>query len=163
MGAAETIRLKTVEKGGGLSTRKHRDWFGENDAEIQKLLQAKCSCHTKLLPRLDDHATTTAYEVACINVQSRLREIQNKWWLDLAEKTQLYANIGNSKSFYEGLRAVYGPTYQVQATLRSSDGSALLTDRVSILHHWTEHKPVSSETDTQSRSLPLRSLSRMSS
>lgn len=97
------------------------------------------SCHIKLLSMPDDHATKTAYRIACSNVQSRLREIQNKWWFDVAEKTYFYADIGNSKAFYETLRAIYGPTYQFQAPLRSSDGFRLLTDRVSILHYRTEY------------------------
>ena len=61
----KTILQKAAEKVGGLSTRKHKDWFDENDAEIQKLLQAKRSCHTKFFSRPDDHATKTAYRTAC--------------------------------------------------------------------------------------------------
>lgn len=41
----------------------------------------------KLLSMPDDHTTKTAYRIACSNVQSRLREIQDKWWFDVAEKT----------------------------------------------------------------------------
>ena len=41
MVAAENILQGFAEKVGGPSTRKHRDWFNEIDAEIQKLLQAK--------------------------------------------------------------------------------------------------------------------------
>ena len=71
--AAETILQETAEKVGGLSTRKYRDCTDENYAEIQKLLQVKRSCHTKLLSRPDDHATERAYKIAYSNANSRLR------------------------------------------------------------------------------------------
>lgn len=45
----KTIFQVTAEKEGGLSTRNYRKWFDENDTEIQKLFQAKRSCHIALL------------------------------------------------------------------------------------------------------------------
>ena len=39
----------------------------------------------------------------------------------------------------EALKAVYGPSHQIQASLRSSDGSTLLTDKKDSLHRWSEH------------------------
>ncbi|KAK4326942.1 hypothetical protein Pmani_002546 [Petrolisthes manimaculis] len=57
----------------------------------------------------------------------------------MAEETQHYADTGNTRAFYEALRAVYGPTYQVQAPLHFSDGNNLLTDKEYILRRWAEH------------------------
>ena len=37
------------------------------------------------------------------------------------------------------LKAVYRPAHKIQAPLRSSDGSTLLTDQNAILQHWSEH------------------------
>ena len=42
-------------------------------------------------------------------------------------------------TFYEALKAVYGPSHQVQDPLRSSDGSTLLTNKEAILQRWPEH------------------------
>ena len=39
----------------------------------------------------------------------------------------------------EALKAVCGPSHQIQAPLHSSDGSILLTDKEAILQHWSEH------------------------
>ncbi|GFN82466.1 hypothetical protein PoB_000897200 [Plakobranchus ocellatus] len=47
--------------------------------------------------------------------------------------------MGDYRSFYEALKAVYGPSHQVQSPLRSSDGLDLLTDSTSILTRWSEH------------------------
>ena len=68
-----------------------------------------------------------AFHHACSNLQHTLREIQNNWWIDLAERTQLCADTGDFRGFYDGLKKGYGPTIQVQSPLRSSDGQRLLT------------------------------------
>lgn len=43
------------------------------------------------------------------------------------------------RGFYEALKAVYGPTHQVQSPLSSSDGQNHFTDNTSILARWSEH------------------------
>ena len=65
--------------------------------------------------------------------------MQDKWRTALAERTQHYADIGGMRAFYEALKAVYGPSHEIQAPLRSSDGSTLLTDKEAILQCWSEH------------------------
>ena len=41
--------------------------------------------------------------------------------------------MGDMRAIYEALKAVYGPSHQIQAPLRSSDGSTLLTDKEAFL------------------------------
>ena len=79
------------------------------------------------------------FRQACSILQRKLRELQNDWWDCLAMETQLCADVGDYRGFYEALKAVYGPTHQVQSPLRSSDGQDLLTDNTSILARWSEH------------------------
>ena len=40
-------------------------------------------------------------------------------------------------AFSDALKAVYGPSHQVQAPLCSSFGSSLLTDKEAILQRWS--------------------------
>ena len=40
--------------------------------------------------------------------------------------------MGDMLAFYEALKAVYGPLHQIQAPLRSLDGSTLLTVKEAI-------------------------------
>ncbi|XP_067051128.1 uncharacterized protein [Acropora muricata] len=54
-------------------------------------------------------------------------------------ESQLCADVGDYRGFCEALKAVYGPTHQVQSPLRSSDGQNLFTDNTSILACWSEH------------------------
>ena len=135
----KTVLHDTTAEVVGFSTRKNQDWFDESDADIQVLLEKKRSCHGKLLSSPDDPQSKAAYRAACRKLQTSLREIQNNWWMALAERTQIFADTGNARAFYEALRTVYGPTFQVQAPLRSSDGSCLLSAKEDILHRWTEH------------------------
>ena len=43
------------------------------------------------------------------------------------------------RAFHEAQKAFYGSSHQIQAPLRSSDGSTLLTDKEAILKRWSEH------------------------
>ena len=104
-------RLKVV----GLSTRRHQDWFDEADKEIQELLEKKCFCHNHLLAKPADQAAKAAYKTACSKLQAKLRTMQNDWWTALAERTQRYADMGDMRAFYGILKAVYGPSHQIQA------------------------------------------------
>ena len=65
--------------------------------------------------------------------------MQNDWWTGLAERTQRYTGMGDMRAFYVALKAVFGPSRQIQAPLRSSDGCTLLTDKEAILQRWSEH------------------------
>ena len=48
-------------------------------------------------------------------------------------------DLGGTRSFFEALKAVHGLSHQIQAPLRSADGSTLLTDKDAIMHRWSEH------------------------
>ena len=66
--------------------------------------------------------------------------MQNNWWTAFTERTQRYADIDDMCALYEALKAViYGPSHQIQATLRFSDGSTLLTDKEAILQRLSLH------------------------
>ena len=65
--------------------------------------------------------------------------MQNDWWTGLAERTQQYADMGDMCIFHEALKAVYGPSHQIQAPVHSWDGSILLLDKEAILRRWSEN------------------------
>ena len=65
--------------------------------------------------------------------------MQNDWWTALPERTQRCADVADMYAFYEALKAVYGPSHQIQAHLRSSDGSTQVTDKEALLQRWSEH------------------------
>ena len=65
--------------------------------------------------------------------------MKNRWWNDRADELQLAADQGDTKRFFDGLRAVYGPKTSGLSPLRSADGNTLITDREGILKRWAEH------------------------
>ena len=44
---------------------------------------------------------------ACTTLQASLRTMQNDWWEEMADKTQLYADLGLTRAFFEALKAIY--------------------------------------------------------
>ncbi|XP_037774499.1 uncharacterized protein LOC119571119 [Penaeus monodon] len=135
----KTAILQTYEEVLGFTTKRNKDWFDENNQEIQELLTKKRSAHQAHLAQPSCPVRKAAFHLICSNLQHKLREIQNEWWTNLAEKTHLCADTGDYRGFYEALKAVYGPTHHVQSPLRSADGQALFTDKTSILSCWSEH------------------------
>eukprot|EP00058_Branchiostoma_floridae_P011910 XP_002597398.1 hypothetical protein BRAFLDRAFT_69317 [Branchiostoma floridae] len=88
----KTVLQETAAEVVGNSSRKNRDWFDENDSSIDALLQSKRSCYQRTLSKPDDPPTKAAYREACNTLQRKLREMQNKWWTDMAEKIQYFAD-----------------------------------------------------------------------
>ena len=131
--------LKTSEEVLGYSKKQNKDWFDESNREIQELLAKKRAAHQAHLAQPNCPEKKAFFRQVCSTVQRKLREIQNEWWDNLAWKTQMHADFGEYGSFYDCLKAVYGPTHQVQSPLRSLDGQDLLTDKASILNRWSEH------------------------
>ena len=134
-----TAISQTAEEVLGYTTRKNKDWFDENNKEIQELLTQKRSAHQAHLAQPSCPEKKAAFRLVCSKLQRKLREIQNEWWTNLAKSTQMCADAGDYRGFYEALKAVYGPIYQVRSPLRSSDGLELLTDKTAILSRWSEH------------------------
>ena len=135
----KTAISQTAEEVLGYTTRKNKDWFDENNQEIQELLTQKRSAHQAHLAQPSCPEKKAAFRLVCSKLQRKLREIQNEWWTNLAKSTQMCADAGDYRGFYEALKAVYGPIYQVRSPLRSADGLELLTDKTAILSRWSEH------------------------
>lgn len=135
----KTTILQVSEETLGFSTGKNKAWFDENNQEIQELLAKKRSAHQAHLAQPTRPLKKGAFRLVCGNLQRKLRGIQNDWWTRIAERTQLCTDTRDYRGFYETLRAVYGPSYQVQSPLRSPYGQTLFTDKASILNRWLEH------------------------
>ena len=131
--------LQTSEEMLGFTTKKNKEWFDENNEEIQKLLAEKRSAHQAHLAHPSCPVKKAAFRHICSNLRLKLRVMQNKWWTNLAVRTQQYADAGDFRGFYEVLKVVYGPTHQARSPLRSADGRALLKDQTSILSRCSEH------------------------
>ena len=129
----KTAILQTSEEVLGFTTKRNKDWFDENNEEIQKSLAEKISAHPSCPVR------KAAFRRIYSNLQLKLRVTQNEWWTNHVVRTQQYAYAGDFRGFYEALKAVYDPTHQARSHLCSADGRALLNEKTSILSRWSEH------------------------
>ena len=123
----------------GPASRKHQDWFDENDEQIKSLLDDKHRLHLAHQNDPKSDAKKAAFTNCRRKVQSQLRPMQDKWLSDKSDEIQLYADRHDTKRFYDALKAIYGPTSSGTSPILSADGETLLTDRSQILDRWTEH------------------------
>ena len=68
--------LQTSEEVLGITTKKNKDWFNENNQEIQKLPAKKRSSHKAHLTLLSCPVRKAAFHLICSILQCKLREIQ---------------------------------------------------------------------------------------
>ncbi|XP_037801318.1 uncharacterized protein LOC119596220 [Penaeus monodon] len=124
----KTTILQTSEEVLGFTTERNKDWFDENNQEIQELLTKKRSAHQAHLaqPSCPQPPAQASRDPERVVDQPR-RE--------------------NSRGFFEALKAVYGPTHHIQSHLCSADGQALFTDKTSILSRWSKHSQALISTD----------------
>ena len=74
----------------------------------------------------------------CATVQRKLRWKENNWWARKAAQIQSYANINDTKCFYEALKCVYGPSRFSLHPVRCTDG-VLIKNKELILERWAEY------------------------
>uniref|UniRef100_A0A183SG91 Reverse transcriptase domain-containing protein n=1 Tax=Schistocephalus solidus TaxID=70667 RepID=A0A183SG91_SCHSO len=122
----------------GRARRQHQDWLDDNDADISNLLAEKNGLHKAYMDLRTD-ATKAAFFRCRRLVQQRLREMQDAWMLRKAEEIQGYVDRNEMKNFFKAIKAIYGPCIKGSATLLSSDGTTLLTEKSQLLKRWAEH------------------------
>ena len=132
------ITLKISEEVLGYPTRKHRDWFDENDPLIKPLLHTLHNLHSDAIENNSDDAKAELYRTCKREVQTHLRNMQDTWWKERAAELQCSADQRDFKTFYQGLKAVYGPVHKASPSVKSKDG-VLITDRSKVLDRWSEH------------------------
>lgn len=123
----------------GQNTRKHQDWFDENDEAIQKLLDEKRQVHRDFQHDTSSASKKAAFKSIKSKVQTKLREMQDSWLSNKADEIQKYADSNNSKRFYDALKTIYGPQSSGTSPLLSADGTTLLTEKKAILVRWADH------------------------
>ena len=122
----------------GRKKKKHRDWFDENDNEIQAILQNKNQRHNFYLSN-PSISNANAWREVRSDTQRRVREVKNQWWLERAGEIQGYADGGQLKEFYDSIKEVTGPTVNPLVPVRTEDGGSLLKDKAQILNRWSSY------------------------
>jgi endonuclease/exonuclease/phosphatase family metal-dependent hydrolase len=123
----------------GFQKRKHQDWFDDQDSEIIILLDRLHHVHQLWLRDKDNTHKEKEYRSLKKTVRQNLSAMRDAWWSQRAIELQQAANQRDLKSFYAGLRQVFGPDCTGIAPLRTADGTRLLQDREEILARWVDH------------------------
>ena len=105
----------------GPTTRKHQDWFDDNNSRIKSILEEKNRLHRALLGGPSSSSKKEALNVAKRLAQSELRHMQDEWLRMKADAIQAYADGKDTKNFYSALKAVYGPTSSGSSSILSAD------------------------------------------
>ena len=106
----DTVHSSAMDSLGPVS-RRHQDWFDENDEEIQGLLEEKRQKHKAYLSDTSS-VSNAAYSNICKTVQTRLRDIQNSWLSSKADEIQSFADRKHMKKFFDALRQCMVPRAQ---------------------------------------------------
>ena len=93
----------------GHPSRKHQDWFDENDEEIKLLLEEKHCFHKAHQDATSSVSKNAAYNNICKTVQNRFRDMQDSWLSKKAEEIQSFADRKDMKKFHDALKTIYGP------------------------------------------------------
>ena len=120
--------LDASERTLGFVRRKHQDWFDDNDPEIQTMLDLMHRQHTAWINDKNPISKKSTYQRTKRHVQVRLRSMKDSWWRQKADELHMAADRKDSKSFFDGLKAVFGPKSSGSTPIYSSDGT-LLTDK----------------------------------
>ena len=122
----------------GNTERRHQDWFDDNATDIRSLIHDKNAAHDALLRNPTSRTLRERFSSKRATVQRKLSWMENKWWAEKAVQIQSYANINDTKSFYEALKAVYGSRHFSLHPVRSIDGD-LIKNKELILERWAEY------------------------
>ncbi|XP_064115083.1 uncharacterized protein LOC135221191 [Macrobrachium nipponense] len=131
--------ISACKESVGLKKYEHQDWFDQNDATIQDLIQ---KARKYLFEHLNDAKSETKKKIHCTakaQIQNATREMKNKWLTDKANELQSFFDRNDMRSLFSGMKTIFGPSSQGLAPLRSQDGTRLLKNNNEILSRWKEH------------------------
>ena len=123
----------------GFQNKRHKDWFDDNDQCATKLLEDMHAKHLSWINDKDNAEKKKVYTRVRNSAQKQLRQMKEDWWATKAEELQKAADCHDLKSFYNGLKTIYGTRDSGTVPVRSQDGNTMITDRAGILTRWAEH------------------------
>lgn len=80
-----------------------------------------------------------SYKEAKSEVQTKIRELKNRWFRNKAEEIQHLADSNNPHEFFKATKVLNGPSKQGLAPLQSKDGTEIFKDKNAIISRCQEH------------------------
>jgi hypothetical protein len=131
--------MKAAGNNLGRKPSSHRDWFDENDAEAQQLLDELHRTHAAWLQDKNSPRKKAHYLEARRCTQRKLRNMKDKWWSNTAAQLQDAADSHDMKRFYDGLKAIHGPKASGSVPVKAADETTVLRNPSEILQRWADH------------------------
>jgi len=119
--------------------RRSRDWFDENDLAIAELLKRKNIAHDSVLSNPSSVELRERWKQLRSEVQVKLREIENNWWMQRGKVIQDFADNNQMHEFYDAVKGVCGPVRNSTTPIRSANGEILHKTNEDILARWADH------------------------
>ena len=121
----------------GKRERQNPDWFEAGIAEFEPAITAKREAVLSY-KKEPSEKTLAALRKARSDVQRITRRYANNYWLNLYQSIQLFADCGNIRAMYDGMKKAFGPSATKTAPLKSASGT-ITTDRGKQMERWAEH------------------------
>ena len=103
---------------------------------VQQLIEKMHSSHKAWIDDKNSSTKKTAYKACKNQVQRALRAVKEAWWSAKAAELQGASDKKDSKTFYDGLKRVFGLKEGGVAPISTADGKTLLTEKSEILEGW---------------------------
>ena len=132
------VVYNTAEKVCKKPKRKQHDWFDKTDKHLNDLLKQRNNARINML-QTNTRSNKSKYTAARRKLQQYTRKVKSDWWEEKAESLQHAADTNDMKSFYGGLREVYGPVKRGTTQLAALDRTTVLQEKSEILGRFAEH------------------------
>ena len=136
--ALPSAHLITSQSTLGNMERRHQDWFDDNATDIRSLIYDKNAAYDALLRNPISCTLRDRFSSERATVQRKLRWLENNWWAGKVAQIQIYANMNDTKSYYEAAKGVYGPRRFSLVPVRSTDG-VIIKNKQLILEKLAEY------------------------
>ena len=123
----------------GFKSKKHQDWFDDNNTHIHALLHERNLAYAATLRNPDSPDARDKWKELRSRVQRELRQMENNWWIEKARQMQHLADTNETQKFYDAVKTAFGPTHHPVNPIKAKDGTTLIKDHPGILKRWSEH------------------------
>ena len=96
----------------GFQQKTHKDWFDENDQNINTLLLEKQRLYENVLSQSHPNKTSAekTYKEHKSTLQREIRRMKNEWWSNISSQVQTASDSKDAKTMYGLLHQVFGPS-----------------------------------------------------
>ena len=135
----QTVLHDTAQNLLGKTTRKHQNWFDQNDDVISEAISHKRAALDASRTQPTCLMKKRTYQEAKAEVQNLTRTLKDAFWRNEAADIKEIAEKNNSRAFFAATKAIYSPSTGGPTPLKSEGGTLLKNPTESddrLQEHW---------------------------